>query len=544
MKSLRWRHYLGAAALAAFLYAPWIVSVLSGVPGDGLPTQFFPGFVGQEAATEPLGQVHVPKHELGISVWVEKLFQIGVEALSFAETNHVRIDLPIVSLALGGLLIVVVSTGKPELDAETASLRRHALILAAIILICSLVVYLVGTLTHGLGAKLEINRYIVHALPAAALLSGIGIAGLWQHAGRTRFHFLLRLVALGALLGVVVKGGFLVYEDAKIYVTDGKYRPKWMLFTDGSGILHRDKAALFDHLRDAYGDKVDIANRVASVVLDRKWEFRATPSEYMLGRADGDFGDDGVEGCFFVFWKAPTLNSRAAGEDDLQEALSAFQGDGLAVGRALWRGRVLGTITMPSYFLVRYALDTDGCVKTFDNPYILSPAEKAVEGGLQNRDIRLHEEKSPSGDIRRFFVKHGVPGTKYPLNLSVELRRTASGQLTATVVSKQLSSSYAILDGYWEPLFINAPAVVLRDKASGRALTLRVFDGNLGAFGASTPWRSRPLDVPPGTYEVHLIAKTVGRVWGLTDRAGLWDFGSRPRMDVRLTESYRVPSRF
>ena len=97
---------------------------------------------------------------------------------------------------------------------------------------------------------------------------------------------------------------------------------------------------------------------------------------------------------------------------------------------------------------------------------------------------------------------------------------------------------------HWEPFFINAPAVVLRDKASARTLALPVFDGLLGAFGASTPWRSRPLDVPPGTYEVRLRAETVGRVWGLSDHGGLWDFGSRPRMNVLLTDSYWVLGRF
>ncbi len=142
-----------------------------------------------------------------------------------------------------------------------------------------------------------------------------------------------------------------------------------------------------------------------------------------------------------------------------------------------------------------------------------------------------------------FFVKHDVPGTRYPLNLAISIGHAAAGKTTVLIESKQLNSSFATLDGYWEPFFVEAPALVFDGRDGQGTYRVDVYDHILGANAMLAPWRSNAVALPAGRYRVRLTAERVGRVWALHDRAGLWATGSRRKVDVTLSDDYAVPLR-
>jgi hypothetical protein len=413
---------------------------------------------------------------------------IGGELGRLSEFGLESLDLVIVAITVGFVAVVVQKICRQPFAPNPSDEIKPLGLFVFIFLVCAVVTvkgYVIG-------------RHLVVIVPAAAILSGLGIYHFVTWAAREAIYpyrnlILAICVGVGALRCVY----FGLFGFTSVAVEAYRY----------PGMMELTK-----FFRDDYGwSYEDVEARVASYVFDGT---SLAPARLTVGS-------------FFDILPSTPKQKREAGtcviileKRRLNAKIMSAPADLLKRVALLapLKPKFLRHRESPHFLFLDYEGRDGNCLKGATNPYISGPLEltgplvaRAPAAPLRN-EIRAFEAQFNGVNTQGFAFWNNR--SRFPLGI---LFAQEAAAVVPTLVGREIHGSTGLAARK-----VFAPSVVFENTVSDAAVIATTFMDKLGtgalgggAIGYMAPWRLTPVNLEPGTYTVGFKAMEDGSQYAL-----------------------------
>jgi len=358
-------------------------------------------------------------------------------------------------------------------------------------------VLLLYSLLYSLARKGVVAKHLVAAVPAAAVIAGISFASVidWLTASRSfDFRFILALCVMG-LLGMRFTA------------------PAVLLATQKDAPINAVHADMTEHLKkNFYPDREAFENRTFD------------PRNLTDSRLQNDYGR------ISFFHKIAGPSELKTSSDLCTIAIRKQDWAGETVEQLYYQTfdlkeisrlnpRLLHQSQSQHHIYQHYQTPSGNCLSSFANSYLPTRLELRLQNELNTLPLQKNSVRLVRDDGMRWFIVR--TGANRPSVILEFMRRDA--QLLVTLRGKGLRGPSG-LSGKAGPIQIDQPKLVFKNVASGRILSVLLFEGVIGSFREGTlgPWRSVPIELTEGTFEIRFQGvelnrngRTFGEPWDL-----------------------------